>query len=253
MARFFKLTIEYDGSDFVGWQIQPNGPTIQAAIERAFYQITGETVRVVGSGRTDAGVHARGQVASCCVESWSSEAHVLVRALNAHLPDSISIMKVEDAPQGFHAIRDAVSKRYRYQIYLGRPRDVFENRYRWYLHGQIDLDVMQEACGRFVGKHDFASFQASGATLKKTTVRTISACDLVVEKRVEDRGLYFSIEIEADGFLYNMVRNIVGTLIEIGRGKQSPKWIDELFVACDRTQAGPTAPAHGLFLLRVHY
>lgn len=253
MSRSFKLTIAYDGTDFAGWQVQPNQPTIQQKLQRAFLKVTGEEVQVIGSGRTDSGVHALGQVASCRVENWRAPAANLVRALNAHLPDTITVRDAVDAPDDFHAIRDAVRKRYRYQLQLSGLRDAFEFRYRWHVHGRYDLEVMQAAANRILGRHDFRSFQASGADPKITTTRTIFACDVIEQRLIKDGGRFVAIEIEADGFLYNMVRNIVGTLIEVGRGKRPDEWIDEVLEARDRNVAGQTAPPMGLFLLWVDY
>jgi tRNA pseudouridine38-40 synthase len=252
-SRSFKLTIAYDGTDFAGWQVQPQQETVQQAIQRALLAVTGETVQVVGSGRTDSGVHALGQVASCRIGRWRASAADLIRALNANLPDSIVIRDCVDMPDDFHAIRDAVGKRYRYQIRLGGPRDVFEYRYRWHLHRPLDMDAMRQAAAHFVGRHDFASFQASGADPKKTTTRHIRACELIEQETTSEDVQHWAIEVEADGFLYNMVRNIVGTLVEVGHGKQSPDWIAEVIEARNRCAAGPTAPAHALFLVWVDY
>ena len=277
------MTVAYDGSAYSGWQVQPGRLTIQSMLELAIKQICREQVRVTGSGRTDTGVHAIEQVASFSLATWRASAADLCRALNSKLPNDISISSIIDAPEDFHAIRDATGKRYRYQLQIGGKRDAFEYRYRWHLQGPIDVALMQEAATHLVGKHDFASFQATGA-VRKSTVRDVrelvitseqcqgragqgveptalaaglpeSASNLVRPEAIAygSQGLYVSLEIEADGFLYNMVRNIVGTLIEVGRGKQSPAWVAEVLAGADRTQAGPTAPPHGLFLMRVDY
>lgn len=252
MVRTFKLTLAYDGTDFAGWQVQPGKPTIQATLQQALRAITDRDVAVVGSGRTDAGVHAIGQVASCKLP-WRAAADRLVFALNANLPNSIVVHEAVEAPADFHAIRDALGKRYRYQLQLGGRRDPFEYRYRWLLHREINVERIREAAKRFVGLHDFASFQASGSD-RKTTVRDLRACDVLVQATDrDDQGLHLAIEVEANGFLYNMVRNIVGSLVEVGLGKYPPTWIDEVIATCNREAAGPTAPAHGLFLLRVDY
>lgn len=252
MARAFKLTIAYDGTDYAGWQVQPGEKTIQSMLERAVYRVTKDRVRVIGSGRTDSGVHALGQVASCTLPSWRDSSVRLGHALNANLPDTIVVTEAQDAPADFHAIRDAISKRYRYQLQLGGRRDAFEHRYRWQLHGKIDVDQMRSAALRFVGRHDFASFQATGSD-RKTTTRVVHACELIPQQVATSDGMHLAMEVEADGFLYNMVRNIVGTLIEVGRGKRPVEWIDEVLAARDRDAAGQTAPAKGLFLLRVCY
>jgi tRNA pseudouridine38-40 synthase len=245
----FKLTLAYDGTAYGGWQVQPNARTIQAELEAAFATIVGAPVRTVASGRTDAGVHALGQVVSVdCATRLDPE--TLCRALNANLPRDIAVLALRVAPPGFHAIRDAVRKRYRYVIQDGPPRDVFLRAYAWQWPQPLDVPAMQRAAQQLVGTHDFASFETSGSE-RVTSVRTIT--DLPVQRRagaIRDQVL---IEVEADGFLYNMVRNIVGTLVEVGRGKQPPDWVTEVLAAKDRKQAGMTAPPQGLFLVRVHY
>jgi tRNA pseudouridine38-40 synthase len=244
------LTIAYDGTDFAGWQVQPGKQTIQGMLERAIGRISDQSAPVIGSGRTDSGVHALAQVASCSL-SWRDTAERLAHALNANLPDTIVVNEAVEAPNDFHAIRDAIQKRYRYQLRLGGIRDVFEYRYRWHLHGAMDLDRMRAAAQRLVGRHDFESFQAAGSD-RKTTTRNVRECEIVNQTTTSD-CIDLAIEVEADGFLYNMVRNIVGTLVEVGRGKHSPEWIDELIAARNRDLAGQTAPAHALFLVRVDY
>jgi tRNA pseudouridine38-40 synthase len=246
------LTIAYDGTDFAGWQVQPGQKTIQSMLERALQRVTKEQIRVIGSGRTDSGVHALAQVAGCTLPLWRDSCDRLAHALNANLPDTIVVTEAVDAADGFHAIRDAIGKRYRYQLQLGGRRDAFQHRYRWHLHGAFDIDRMRAAANRFVGKHDFASFQATGSD-RKTTIRHVRACEISQQQTSTSEAMNLAIEVEADGFLYNMVRNIVGTLVEVGRGKQPPEWIDEVMAARDRHAAGQTAPAKGLFLLRVDY
>ena len=251
VTRSFKLTIAYDGTGFSGWQVQPNQPTIQGYLQNALQRLTGDRIQVVGSGRTDAGVHAHAQVASCSF-AWRDSPQHLLRAMNTHLPESIVVHAAEEACQGFHAIRDAIGKRYRYQLKIGGIRDAFDFRYHWHLHGDLDFEKMRLAAQRLIGEHDFKSFQATGAD-RKTTVRNVRACDLIVPEVNHDHACHLLIEVEVDRFLYNMVRNIVGTLVEVGRGKQTVEWIDQVLVACNRDAAGPTAPACGLFLLRVDY
>jgi tRNA pseudouridine38-40 synthase len=246
------LTIAYDGTDFAGWQVQPGKQTIQGMLERALLRITSEQIHVTGSGRTDAGVHALAQVASCTLPQWRDPAGRLAHAINSHLPDTIVVNESVDAADDFHPIRDAIGKSYRYQLQLGGIRDVFEHRYRWHLHGRLDLDSMRSAAERLIGLHDFASFQAAGSD-RKTTTRDVRRCEVIQQETANSDRLHLAIEVEADGFLYNMVRNIVGTLIEVGRGKQTPDWIDDVIAQCDRNAAGQTAPAHGLFLVQVEY
>ena len=259
MSRTFKLTIAYDGTDFAGWQVQPGQETVQGLLQSAIGQITGQTAQAIGSGRTDSGVHAIAQVASCELPQWKHSAEDLRRAINTQLPETIVVNEIVDAPEGFHAIRDATGKRYRYQLQVGGTREVFDYRYRWHLKGAVEIDRMREAADHFLGRHDFESFQAAGSD-RKTTTRTIRACDLIIQEPArptpganDSGGMKLAIEIEADGFLYNMVRNVVGTLVEVGRGKHPPEWIDELIAARNRDVAGPTAPSQGLFLLRVDY
>jgi tRNA pseudouridine38-40 synthase len=252
LTRTFKLTIAYDGTDFVGWQVQPNGPSIQAALANAIKQFTGETVKVIGSGRTDAGVHAIAQVASVQIDSWNQPAGELRRAINRFLPDSVVVRGVEDAPDGFHAIRDCISKRYRYQLLLGRVRDPFSHRYCWHLGYKMDLETMQSAADKLIGKKDFACFQATGAP-RSSTVRDVRVCELIRRDSPTSESLRLDLEIEADGFLYNMVRNIVGSLVDVARGRQTEHWIDALIETGDRKLAGQTAPAKGLFMIRADY
>lgn len=247
--RFFKLTLAYDGTAYAGWQVQANANTVQAELERALCEVTGEQIRTVASGRTDAGVHAMGQVVSFASGTHLS-AEVLAKAIGANVPRDIAVLEVREAPDGFHAIRDAVRKRYRYVIQDGPIADVFVRAYAWYIYGRLDVDAMRTATQALLGKHDFASFEASGSE-RATSVRTIT--DLVVERKTGDFMDRVVIEIEADGFLYNMVRNIVGTLVEVGRGKQPTDWVAEVLVAKDRNVAGMTAPPQGLFLVHVDY
>lgn len=256
-SRTFKLTVAYDGTEFSGWQVQPGRATIQGCLQDALARLVGkgrssDPIHVIGSGRTDTGVHAIAQVASCRLPSWNASAGSLATAINTKLPDSILVTDSIDAPDNFHAIRDAVKKRYRYQIQNGGNRNVLDHRF-WHRVGQhVDVNSIRSAASRFIGTHDFASFQSSGAD-RKTTVRTIHDCD-VVELPDGDWGEpRFAIEVEANGFLYNMVRAIVGSLLEVGRGRQSGQWITEVLKGCDRSQAGPTAPAKGLFLKHVTY
>ncbi len=247
--RSILLTIAYDGTAYAGWQVQPGQRTIQAELEEALARITGESIRVVGSGRTDAGVHALGQVAGFRT-AGSMTADVFQRALNAELPDDIAILGASEAVEDFHPIRDSVSKRYRYQIDGGTVRDVFSRRYAWHYRRGLDVGAMAAGAEHLVGRHDFSSFETSGAE-RPDSIRTIS--HLSVVRGSEDQANRITIEVEADGFLYNMVRAIVGTLVEVGRGAQSPDWVRQVLEAVDRSQAGPTAPPQGLFLLWVKY
>ena len=247
--RTFKLTIAYDGTDYAGWQVQLGQKTVQGELEQALRRITGRSVRVVGSGRTDAGVHAVAQVASTELETRLTGGE-LRNALNANTARDICIEDVSEVESGFHAIRDAVRKRYRYFIDEGQHPDVFARNFRWYVKHTLDLSAMRDAASMICGQHDFRSFQAAGSE-RASTVRTIF--EISVKRTAVGQKRCLIIEVEADGFLYNMVRNIVGTLVEIGRGEHPATWIQAVLVARDRTVAGPTAPAKGLFLLRVDY
>jgi tRNA pseudouridine38-40 synthase len=253
--RTFKLTLAYDGSDYAGWQSQPDRPTVQDALEAALHELTGESLRTVASGRTDSGVHALGQVV--CVRSETRlETAVLMRALNALLPASVRVRAVSEASPDFHAIRDAKRKRYRYILEDAQPASVFGAAFAWQLPTRLDDAAMRRAAGALLGEHDFASFETSGSE-RETTVRTIYALD--IQRRPAMLALDDAnrdavwIEVEADGFLYNMVRNIVGTLVEVGRGARPEAWVQQVLDARDRRQAGPTAPPQGLFLLWVGY
>ena len=247
--RFLKLTLAYDGTAYVGWQVQSNGLAIQEVLEQAWTSITQEKIRITASGRTDSGVHAIAQVCSLQTNT-SINNQRLVLALNAQLPFDIRVLKVEDAPVNFHAIRDAVRKTYRYQLQTGSVHDVFDRQYRWFIPRRLDRQAMSEAAAYLVGKHDFSSFEAAGAA-REHSIRHVTR--LAVLPRIHRDYEFVDIEITADGFLYNMVRNIVGTLVVIGRGRQPAQWIQQVLAAKDRSVAGETAPAHGLFMVSVQY
>ena len=247
--RSIKLTLAYDGTAYAGWQVQPGQNTVQDVLETAIEKITGEQLRAIASGRTDAGVHALGQVVG-----FRSETHlppdVIRRALNAELPRDIAVLDAADAADDFHPIRDAVRKRYRYVIHDGPVRDVFRRRYCWQYNSRLDAAAMSRAAQALVGKHDFSSFETTGAE-RKDSIRTVY--ELQVERGRGVQEDLITIEVEADGFLYNMVRAIVGTLVEVGRAAQDESWVAEVLAAADRRAAGPTAPPQGLFLVRVDY
>jgi tRNA pseudouridine38-40 synthase len=250
IVRTIKLIVAYDGTAYAGWQLQVDKPTVQGAIEVAIAQITGQIVRVLASGRTDAGVHALGQVVAFQAETKLSP-EVLRRALNAVLPPDIAVLDAADVPTGFHPTTHAVRKRYRYMIHNGPVRDIFQRHYCWqYKFGQLDAEAMHRAATALLGTHDFSSFETTGAP-RESSVRTIF--DIKVEQgRGVDRD-WITIEVEADGFLYNMVRAIVGTLVEVGRGAKGESWPGEVLRAADRRAAGRTAPPQGLFLVNVEY
>jgi tRNA pseudouridine38-40 synthase len=248
--RTIKLTLSYDGTDYAGWQIQPRQRTVQQTLEEVVEKITGFRSSILASGRTDAGVHALGQVASFRSATQLS-VDVLQRAINAQLPQDIAVHCAEDVPDGFNPIRHAVRKRYRYLVFDGPVRDVFQLRYTWHwVYGRLNVEAMQRAAASLVGTHDFSSYETSGAP-RKSSIRTIHAID--IERGRGERAGMVILEVEANGFLYNMVRNIVGTLVEVGRGAESEGWPQEVLVARDRCRAGRTAPPQGLFLLWVEY
>jgi tRNA pseudouridine38-40 synthase len=247
--RTLKLTLAYDGTAYAGWQVQSGQKTVQEVLEKTLAKITGEPVRIVGSGRTDAGVHALGQVASFRTNS-RLPTEVFQRALNAELPDDIAVREAIEAAESFHALRDAVRKRYRYIIHDGPVPDIFQRHYCWHYYGRLDAEAMARAAHAILGTHDFSSFETSGAE-RRTSVRTVYEASLRRGEGPTSHVLTF--EIEANGFLYNMVRAIVGSLVEVGRGAREEGWMAEILAAVDRRVAGPTAPPQGLFLVRVDY
>ena len=246
MIQNFKLTIEYDGSAYHGWQRQKNERTIQEEIEKALKTITGRNVKVTGSGRTDAGVHALGQVANFSCDTALS-ADIFHRGLNGLLQKDIVISACKTVSKDFHARYDAASKTYLYKI-LNRPTPAAVCRqYAWHIRTKLDPDAMRRALGYLMGTHDFKSFEGAGSP-RSSTIRTVMKAEL--SKR--DHG-YLVVELTADGFLKFMVRNIVGTLADVGLGKMTPDDFNRIFQSKDRKLAGVTAPPHGLFLMRVDY
>jgi tRNA pseudouridine38-40 synthase len=243
----FKITVAYDGTDFVGWQRQANGVSIQELIEDALEKIDGRPVAVAGAGRTDSGVHALAQVAAFTLER-PMPPDVLVRALNAHLPDAIRVTAAGEVPPSFHPRFAARSKTYRYRVLNSDVASPFERRYAWHVPGPLDLEAMGAAARMLDGQHDFAAFQAAGSDVV-TTVREILSSRMTA---CPQPGLV-AYEITGTGFLRHMVRTIVGTLVEIGRGRRPADSIAQLLVVGDRALAGPTAPATGLFLVGVDY
>ena len=247
--RSLKLTVAYDGTHFSGWQWQPGRRTVQGELEAAIRRITGEELRVVSSGRTDAGVHALAQAVSLTTGSKLA-ADILLKALNANVPPDLVVLQVEEVPAGFNAIDDAVAKRYRYVIHDGPLRDVFSRHYAWHVRYVLDAAAMDAAAQELRGTHDFKSYETSGSA-RVSTVRTIR--EIGVARVALDDRTRILVEVEADGFLYNMVRNIVGTLVQVGRGKRPGEWPREVLSARDRRAAGMTAPPQGLYLLKVTF
>jgi len=243
----FKITIAYEGTGFVGWQRQAAGVSIQGLIEDALRDLAGTEVAVVGAGRTDAGVHALGQVASFSIER-AMTADTLIRAVNARLPDAVRVVAAVEAAPGFNARFDARVKTYRYRLWNADVMNPFERRYAWHVPGTLDVERMADAARAIEGRHDFAAFQAAGSAAK-TTVRTVASSR--VDATGRDGLLVY--EVTGDGFLRHMVRTIVGTLVETGRQRRSVESMRETIASRDRAAAGPTAPAEGLFLTSVVY
>lgn len=244
--RNLKLIIEYDGTNYLGWQIQRQGPTIQGLIEEKLRFITNEEIHLIGSGRTDAGVHAIAQVANFKTNT-SIDTNSLKRALNSLLPNDILIKKVEEAEDDFHARKHSKSKVYEYRILNKENPSVFLRQYSWHIPQRLNLVEMMRATEMLIGEHDFSSFRSSGS-FTKTSVRRIIRAEW---KRSQSGILRF--EIEANGFLRQMVRAIVGTLVEVGRGRIDAQGFREILESKNRQKAGSTAPAHGLFLKEVKY
>jgi len=245
----FKLTLSYDGTDFSGWQAQPNQRTVQGALRDAWQAITGEAVRMTATSRTDAGVHALGQVVGIGSQTELTPFRLL-GGLNAKLPNDVVLRSIEPVGDDFHATHDAVGKRYRYQLHNDRRRPLLDRHLVWHIPQQLDVAAMQAAGELLVGKHDFASFQSTGSP-RDSTVRTITAVNIGQGDANEPARVW--IEVEGDGFLYNMVRNIVGTLLDVGAGRRPAGWMSEVIAACDRQAAGQTAPAQGLMLVEVKF
>jgi tRNA pseudouridine38-40 synthase len=240
-----KLMIEYDGTNYHGWQVQAKGETVQAVLERAISTFFGKPMRITGSGRTDAGVHGLGQVANFFCDQ-ETDLHRLQRGLNALTPEDVTLKTVEIVPECFDARRDGRSRVYEYRILNRSSPSPFHLKYAWHVHDPLDVEAMQEAIRCLKGEHDFSTFRAAGCDAAHP-VRKVYRVSL------DPTGELLVFTIEATAFLRHMVRNIIGTLVEVGRGLRSPLSFAELLEARDRTQAGPTAPAQGLFLMEVKY
>jgi len=246
-VRNVKLTIEYDGTGYQGWQVQGDSPTIQLILEQQIPKAVQHPVRVTGSGRTDSGVHAVGQVANFQTES-AIPAGNLVHAVNAHLPRDIAVVSAEDVPEAFHARFSAKGKTYRYTILNREARSPLLRDRAWHVRTKLDVDRMVLAARHLAGEHDFQAFQSKSAeTEEMSTVRTITQLDIASHDSLVE------FTVSASGFLYNMVRAIVGTLVQVGVGRFEPADVQRILQSRDRSQAGPTAPARGLCLIEVHY
>jgi tRNA pseudouridine38-40 synthase len=247
MPRRVKLAVAYDGTAYAGWQIQPNGTTIQEVMEGAFSRILQEPVRLRAAGRTDAGVHAREQIVDFA-DAGVRDLETIVRGGNALLPPAIRILSASVAPETFDARRHATEKEYRYFLYLSPVDSPFLSRYAWHIEKLLDLDAVREGLSHLAGEHDFTSFRGQGCTAI-SAVRTIFRAEVV---KHDVPGL-FSIDVSGSGFLRHMVRNIVGTVVNAGKGKHSADHVGEILQARDRSAAGVNAPPNGLFLWRVAY
>jgi tRNA pseudouridine38-40 synthase len=243
--RTIKLILEYDGTSYAGWQIQPNGLSIQQVVEEALATMLKEPVRVHSSGRTDARVHARGMVAA-----FATDKGLPLRAfsdgLNALLPPDIAVKEACEAPVGFNPRFDATGKHYRYTIHRGARRSPLSRHYTWHVRGALDLAAMERAARHMVGEHDFASFRTAGCAAR-TTVRRMDSVDLAEEKDL------LHVDVKGSGFLRNMIRIMVGTLVDVGQGRRRAGDVAILFEQPGEHAAGPTAPPQGLCLMEVYY
>lgn len=270
-SRIWKVTLSYDGTDYRGWQIQPGQPTIQGGLQEALYRVTGEAPLPQGSGRTDAGVHALAQVASFELTAPIPPENLL-RALNRTLPTSIRILDARTMPPRFHARHSAIAKTYEYRVWIEKRETVdicppFLSRYAYVCPWILDRDALKSSAASFIGTHDFASFAASDPDLSarlssagdsvdeekssQSTVRTVLSS--AWHEQATDFGPLLIYRIRGDGFLHHMVRNVVGTMLEVGRGALKASDVEAIFAARSRAAAGPTAPACGLFLHSVEY
>jgi len=241
----FKLIISYDGTNYQGWQIQKNGITVQETIEKAIYRLFNENIKIIGSSRTDSGVHAKFQVANFKIKTQLTCQKIKL-ALNKYLPVDIVILKVEEVSLDFHSRFDAKEKNYKYYILNSRDKDPFKDKYSWQVPYELDILKMGKEANCLIGEHDFKSFKAKDKK-EKQSIRKIY--DITIKKKFS----FIEIQIKGNGFLYNMVRNIVGTLVDIGRGYLSIGSMKNILKNKDRTFAGPTAPAKGLFLEKILY
>jgi tRNA pseudouridine38-40 synthase len=248
--RQFAITVAYDGTRYGGWQVQPNAVTIQQKLQEAVGKATSEAAHVQGSGRTDSGVHAIGQVAAFYLERWRAPASRLVPALNNCLPSDIVVRNCTEVVQPFDPIRQALKKRYRYTIRNAATSSALEHRNHWWIPKSLDIDAMRLGAKHLEGTHDFKSFETLGSP-RLTTTRTVYEASIQSVPSLDGLDIYF--EIEADGFLYNMVRNMAGCLWAIGSGRFGPSWIPAFLEQKERDSTCHTAPPQGLCLMRVFY
>ena len=274
----FKITVAYDGTDFVGWQRQASGTSIQSLLEGALRDLDQRAVSVAGAGRTDAGVHALGQVASFALHR-SIEPEALIRALNAQLPAAVRVVDAGHAADTFHARFDAICKSYRYRIWNAEVMSPFERAYAWHVRGELDTGAMRDAAALIAGRRDFAAFQASGSSTTSTerevfssVLRRTSPVSARASGSADEGGRGYPTfspepgaglqacndalivyDVSGSGFLRHMIRTIVGSLVEVGRGRRPVEWMTQVLEGRARTLAGPTAPPHGLVLVAVSY
>lgn len=244
----YKITIAYDGTAYSGWQIQPNGVTIQELFEQAVQTILRKKLGIIGSGRTDAGVHAAGQVAHFKTDA-PLDLYRFQHSLNGLLPADIRVLSIEPTLENFHAQYSATGKIYHYHLHLDYVLSPFERYYRWHVREKIDPDLLKISALKFIGTHDFTSFanEAHLGSAARNPVRRMKRLDVISQPGG------FRLEFEADGFLYKMVRNIVGMMVDVARGKRKLDEIEDIFATKDRRSAASAAPPQGLFLVKVHY
>jgi len=262
--RNIRLLLAYDGTEYVGWQVQPNGSSVQSTVERAIRELTGAPAKLVAAGRTDSGVHAFGQVANFTTEC-SISCEKMRPGLQSFLPPDVVVRNVDEVADDFHATYSATKKRYRYVIYNNRAPNPFVRKYAWHCHAELDATAMHEAAQVLLGTHDFRCFESQYPN-KATSVRTVM--EATVQRHslwpewsrsqsptqpLGSEGPFLFFDVVADGFLYNMVRAIVGTLVNVGRRKWTADDVRRIIENQDRSQSGPTAPPHGLYLVHVDY
>lgn len=240
-----KLLLEYDGTDYVGWQAQPNGTSVQEVVERALSKLLGVATPVEAAGRTDAGVHAAGQVVAFhAAQALPMKAYL--KGLSGLLPQDVAVVGAEEVADGFDPRRHARGKRYRYRVCNRPVRSPLRRRTHWELFGALDVPAMRAGAAHLLGRHDYSAFRAADCAAK-TAVREVWRLDVL------GHGDEVAFVVEGSAFLKHMVRNLVGTLVEVGRGRRAPGWVAEVLASRDRGQAGPTAPAHGLVMEEVFY
>lgn len=244
--RRLRLRLEYDGTGLHGWQRQDNGPTVQEHLETALKELLGAPTIVIGASRTDAGVHALGQVAHFDTEHPSIPPHGVRKALNSSLPPAIAVLAADQVPPNFHARFDSQGKHYRYRILCRESRSPIRRNRVWQLGAELDVETMRRGASFLIGEHDFSAFRASGCTAKTATRRIT---DVAVSRAADE----VVIDVRGNAFLRNMVRILAGTLVEVGRGRLAPDSLGDLLASRDRSAAGKTAPAAGLTLVEVHY